>query len=360
MKQISILIKPASGRCNLNCKYCFYKDEINLRNDTNLGLMSLNTYELILKAFLNIPGLDTLNIAFQGGEPCLAGLDFYKQAVLIPSKINNYVKINYSIQTNGTLIDDNWASFFKEYHFLVGISLDGIKETHDLYRPDLKNKETFNIVLANINILKRHQVDFNILTVITKEIAKRINDIYSFYKKNNFNYVQFIPCLNTYTENSFLLAHDYELFLNKLFNLYYNDIKKGHISYNRYFENLIGILLGHNPESCSMLGRCSLQYVFEANGDVYPCDFYALDDYLLGNINRSSLDDINTRAKEINFIQRSYLINQKCAQCKYFKLCRCGCLRERTANYKNRFCSAYYSFFDKNIDKLIELKNLIK
>lgn len=361
MKNISILIKPASGNCNINCKYCFYKDEMTNRNQASYGMMSIETYENILKNFFNLHDIKNINIAFQGGEPMLRGISFFQEIINIEKKINPGIKVSYSIQTNGTLLSDEWCKFYKESNFLVGISLDGIKKTHDINRLTTTNEGTFSLVVKNIKKLKEYEINYNILTVITKDIVYNIDEIYNFYKENDFKYVQFIPCLNSLSDSkSYLYPHDFEIFLNKLFNLYYNDIIKGNYLYNRYFENLLCILLGENPEDCSLKGNCSLQYVIEANGNVYPCDFYAIDKYYLGNINKDNIKDLNLNLIKSKFIDDSYLLNQSCSKCEYINLCRCGCRRMRNKNYKNMYCSSYFNFFKKNYNKLIKLKNLIK
>ena len=363
MKNISILIKPASGLCNLNCKYCFYKDEIANRNNTNYGMISQETTENILNKFLLIEDLSTLTIAFQGGEPTLIGLDYYKNFIKLVNKKNiNKVNILYTIQTNGTILNDEFLSFLKENNFLVGISLDGIKQTHDINRLDNNNNQTFEKVFNTIKKLKEYEIDFNILTVVTKSVAKNINQIYKFYKDNNFIYTQYIPVLNKINnkiEAYSITPHDYFIFLDTLFHLYYNDIKKGKYIYNRYFENIVRLLLNMNPEDCSLMGHCSIQFVIEANGNVYPCDFYCLDKYLLGNINQNDFNEILKNENSINFIKDSLNIYSKCKTCKYFKICRGGCKRNKDALSRNYYCSSYTNFFEKNIDKLLELAKIL-
>lgn len=369
MSAISLLIKPASGLCNLQCKYCFYNDEMAKRVIPSFGKMTTTTSNNIIKKFLSIPNLTNITIAFQGGEPTIVGLDYFKNFINQVNLLNkNNVRVNYSLQTNGTLLDEKWCLFLKENNFLVGISLDGTAKIHNLNRLDFSNEGTFDIVYAKINLLKKYAIPFNILTVITKETTKNIKEIYSFYKKENYTYQQYIPCLDGINERkgkeSFsLLPHDYEIFLKKLFDLYYNDIKKGKYVYNRYFENLFLLLLGHKPENCSMGGFCSIQYVIEGNGNTYPCDFYAIDKYLLGNINTDSIDVIDEARKNCKFIESSYYIDSKCKKCKYLFLCKTGCRRDKENNgllSRNFFCSAYYNFLEEKLPKLVELVNLIK
>ena len=362
MYALSVLIKPASGICNLNCKYCFYRDEMKNRKISSFGIMNNDTMYNLISKTIRLKGLKTITYAFQGGEPLCAGINYFKSFVDTLNSLNeNKVQVIYSIQTNGTLLTDELAKFFKENNFLVGISLDGIKSTHDKYRVIDENSPTFDLVMSKIELLKKYDVPFNILTVISKDITTNIDNIYKFYKNNNFIYQQFIPLINPINDNKIynysLTNHNYELFLNKLFKLYYNDIKNSKFVYNRFFENLISILFNQSPENCAMCGHCSIQYVIESNGNVYPCDFYSMDEYIIGNININSIDEIDKKRIEINFLNNQ--INTKCLKCKYYKLCRNGCKRDRINN-KNTYCSAYYNFFEHNIDKLIELKTLIE
>lgn len=368
MRSVSLLIKPASGLCNLNCKYCFYHDEMTKRENSNYGIMTNQTFKNLIETFINLPNIKLISLAFQGGEPTVAGLSFFKDAINTVNTLNkNNVKIAYSIQTNATLLNDDWAKFLHDNKFLVGVSLDGDKSCHDLYRIDNNGNGTHSTVYKKIELLKKYNVEFNILTVITKKTSKNIEAIYRYYKENGFTFQQYIPCLDPLNEKKgnkdySLLPHDYELFLNKLFNLYYNDIKSGEYVYNRFFENLIAILLGGNPEICSMNGCCSIQYVCEANGNIYPCDFYSIDEYLLGNINQNSIAEIDDKRKELRFIEDSMNIPDKCRACKYLNLCRTGCRRDKEISgniNKNFYCSSLFNFFNKNLDKLIELAKLV-
>lgn len=366
MKNISVLIKPASGLCNLLCKYCFYHDEMSKRDVSSFGLMKPNTVKNIINKFLEIEDLSSISFAFQGGEPLLAGIDFYEDFIRqVNEKNKENIRVNYSIQTNGTLLNEDWVKFFKDNQFLVGLSIDGIKEIHDKYRVDEKGNNTFDLVKSKIELLNKYNVDFNILTVVTKDVAKNIDKIYNFYKNEGIIYQQYIPCLDNMNQkrgkNDYsLLPHDYEIFLNKLFDLYYKDMMSGHYVYNRYFENILLILNGQQPENCAMYGLCSIQYLIEGNGNVYPCDFYAIDRYLIGNINANTIDEINKSRVISGFIDESRIIPEKCPKCKYYKLCRAGCRRDRDEGGilgKNFFCSSYYNFLDKNLDRLKEILN---
>ena len=200
MPAISIMMKPASGLCNMNCDYCFYTDETSKRQLASYGIMSLSTLEEILKKTLTFAE-GSCSVLFQGGEPTLAGLDFFKSVIELEKKWNvNQVFIQNSIQTNGILINDEWADFFHTNNFLVGLSLDGTNEVHDICRKTSGGRGTFDRILRTVSLFEKHKVEFNILTVVTKHTISHTKEIYSFYKEKGFEWQQYIPCLNPLDE----------------------------------------------------------------------------------------------------------------------------------------------------------------
>ena len=289
MQEIHLMLKPASGLCNMRCKYCFYADETKKRAIANYGLMSFDTLHSVLEKVLS-EATRSCTIAFQGGEPTLAGLPFFRQAISICKGKNvNHCSISFAIQTNGLLIDDEWCEFFAENHFLVGISLDGPKELHDANRPDTVGKGTYSRVMHALQLLKSHGVDTNILTVVTADTAKNYRKAYNFFVRSGLDYQQYIPCLDPLDEPRgqqpwSLTPERFEQYLKASFDCWYQDAMRGRKRYHRYFDNLLLMLNGQPPEACGMLGICGMQYIVEADGSVYPCDFYMLDQYKLGNL----------------------------------------------------------------------------
>lgn len=172
-RNISLMIKPSSSKCNLKCKYCFYHSIADARDVRDYGFMSKENMEEIVRKVDDYCKGGQCNMGFQGGESLLVGLDFYKDLVEYSKNTKYKTKINFNIQTNGTLIDDEFAEFFKENNFLVGISLDGTKDIHNLNRVDYLNRDTFNSVMKGINILKKYDVDFNVLVVVTSALCKK-------------------------------------------------------------------------------------------------------------------------------------------------------------------------------------------
>ncbi|SDL04754.1 anaerobic sulfatase maturase [Natronincola ferrireducens] len=370
MPPLSIMIKPASGLCNMHCKYCFYKDVTKNRQQESYGIMKLETLEHTIRKALNYAE-GMCSIVFQGGEPTLAGLEFFKHVIKYEEKYNyKKLPISNSIQTNGYELNEEWAEFFRENDFLVGLSIDGTKTTHDAYRMDMQGKGTHNRIMEKVALLNKYKVEFNVLTVVNAETAKNIDDIYDFYKKNNLRYLQFIPCLDPLEtpqggEEFSLTPQQYGEFLKTLFDLWYQDMKKGNYIYIRYFENLVAMLMGYPPESCDMAGTCSIQYVVEGDGGVYPCDFYVLDKYKLGDINTESYQQLNKQRLTNGFITSSLAHHDKCKNCQYFYLCRGGCKRNKEQLQdgsfgENVFCGAFQDFFHHAMLRLQEIATMAK
>ena len=369
MPALSLLIKPASGNCNMRCRYCFYADELDNREIRSYGKMSVDTMHTIVDKAMEYGDYEC-TIAFQGGEPTLAGLDFYRDLVAYVTAHENpkKLKIHYALQTNGYLINEEWAAFLGENHFLVGVSLDGLKEIHDRYRLDAAGKGTYQRVISAIRLLEKHQVEYNILTVVTAATARNGQKIYNYFKKNHFGYQQYIECLDPIGEEPG--QHEYSLtpekygeFLKSMFDAWYLDMRSGTYVYNRYFENLMMIMAGQQPESCNMRGVCGKQWVFEADGSVYPCDFYALDQWRLGNIQENSFEEMDEKRDGLGFIQWSMRQQEGCQKCRWFGLCRNGCRRNRepvTAEHTNRnyFCKSYQMFFEYAYPRLEEIYQL--
>lgn len=365
MKTLTLLIKPASGNCNLRCEYCFYADIADIRKVTNYGIMSIGTLERLVSAIFS-EVTDVCSIGFQGGEPTLAGLGFFHALIQFEKKYNqNNIKVLYSIQTNGLLLDDEWADFFFKNKFLVGLSIDARQSVHDRLRVDAYGKGTHNLCLKAARLLEKHKVEFNILSVVSKWLAACPDEAWLFYKQHNFRHLQFIPCLdslnatnniNTYSPK----AKIYGKFLCRIFDLWYEDwVQEEYISV-RSFDNYLHMLVGLPPENCAMSGVCQPYALVEADGGVYPCDFYALDEYLLGNIYRNSFEEMLSSNVTQAFVSLSSQINPLCARCDYFPLCRGGCRRDREPIVDgvlspNRYCAAYKMFFSHAMSRLSHL-----
>ena len=362
MKNLNLLIKPASSSCNLRCRYCFYYDVADNREVKNYGIMNDDTLEnMVKKVFDDVEY--SANFAFQGGEPTMAGIEFFEKFHKLVEKYNTKkIIVNFSLQTNGTLLNKKWLELFKKHNYLIGLSLDGNKEMHDTFRIDAKGEGTFSRVLKAAKMMRKAEVEFNILCVVNKLIAQNGKLVYNFFRNNGFRYYQFIPCLDSLScseeKDYTLTAEDYGKFLDETFNLWYEDIMSDKRISVRHFDNYTKIILGEEPEACDMVGHCNMNAVLESDGSMYPCDFYVLDEFKVGNINESSFEELFKSEAEMRFLRTSLAVDEKCKVCRYFKICRGGCRRhkELTAegNYENRFCESYKYFFEKNIDKMIK------
>lgn len=367
---LHLLIKPVSGSCNMVCVYCFYCDEMQKRSTPSFGKMNMQTAETLIQKALDGTH-SACTFAFQGGEPTLWGLEAYRAFTALVRKHNRQnIPVQFALQTNGFIIDNEWADFFAKEHFLIGLSMDGNKRVHDSLRRSRDGSGTFNNILRASQLFNNHKVEYNILTVVSARVARDIKDIYEFYLRNNFIYQQYIPCLDPIGEERgkrewSLTPELYGKFLKTLFDLWYRSFKRGNGVSVRYFDNLLLILLGRLPESCGMLGHCTFQHVIEADGSVYPCDFYVLDDYRLGNINTDGFADIAAARKKIGFIEKSFYVHEDCKSCTWYSLCRGGCRRDRddftdAPPGKNYFCGAYKDFFAYAYERLLEVANAIK
>lgn len=369
MPAISLLIKPASGSCNLNCAYCFYANVTDQREIKNYGMMSEATMDqLILRAFEY--GEHQITFAFQGGEPTLIGLDYFKAFVKSVHKHSkNNVRVNYALQTNGIKIDDDFAAFFAENKFLLGVSLDGPKDIHDMNRKDHSGKGSYKEVKNALKILEKHKVDFNILSVVNKAVAKHPQKVYQYFKKEGYDYLQFIPCLDElgkpHGSNPYaLLPKDYGTFLCKLFDLWYKDFMEGRRISIRTFDNILHIVLGYPAESCDMQGVCSANLVIEADGSAYPCDFYVLDDWRLGEVADIGLQEMIHGDIATKFIETSKVRHEECASCQYLPVCRGGCRRHKSLDSTgplelNYFCESYKEFYGHTLDRFKEVATIL-
>ncbi len=362
MPPISLLIKPASASCNMKCEYCFYSDVTSSRKIANYGIMELSTLETIIKKTFAYAE-HIASFGFQGGEPTIAGLDFFKEVVSLQKKYNvKRVKVQNAIQTNGLNINEEWAKFLHDNNFLVGLSLDGTKQIHDKYRLDNHGEGTFDRVMKAAKIMDQYKVEYNILSTVNIDVAENIDRIYYFFKKQGFNYLQFIPCLDELKKENGLNGYSltpqaYGEFLKQLFKLWYVDINSNKPMSIRYFDNLAMMLYGYAPESCGMAGSCSCYYMIEADGSVYPCDFYVTDEWRIGNILTDEFEEMSNSENAKRFVEISKQVAPECKECEHYHICRGGCRRNREPismeiNNSNYLCPAFKEFFSYAKDDL--------
>ena len=368
MKSLQLLIKPASSLCDLKCKYCFYHD-LATHQALSPKIMSVETLELTIKRaseyFTNAPKDEPsyLSILFQGGEPTLAGLDYFKQAIAFQKQYFAHlpqVQISNAIQTNGCKLDDELVSFLVTNDFFFGISLDGPKALHDAMRIHRNGSGSYDEVRSGITKLQKFGAQFNVLCVLTDLNALNIKSVYEHFKELGFYNHQYIACLEPFErlgqqakeQPLFLSEQAYSQFLINIFDLWYQDLmERGTYISIRHIENYLALLLKMSINSCNMTGVCQIQNVVESSGKIYPCDFYAHDDYELGNLTDHDFEYLQTNSKARTFIEQSHQLPNDCQHCPYLSLCRNGCYRERL-NGKNIHCAAFKAFFAARLDKL--------
>lgn len=341
------MLKPASSLCNLRCKYCFYHSLAETRESFSYGLMSDETAENVIIKALKFADGGSIYFAFQGGEPLMRGREFFRHFAEFATANNKKgSRLFFSMQTNGTLVDDDWCALFKEYGFLVGLSLDG-NQKFNRNRVDDKGDYAFGRITRAADLMTKYGVDFNILTVLTADIAKNIEEVYRFFKASGYKFLQFIPCLRPFGSSEegdlYMTPEVYGDFLIRLFNLYVKDYVDGNYISVRQLDNYVRLFLGERPEQCGMSGHCSFQFVVEGNGDVFPCDFYCTDEYRTGNILTDDFAVISATDTAKRFLEEGLATPSRCKRCPYYKLCRGGgCKRNRA---DRDYCAAYQKFF---------------
>lgn len=336
MPSVSVMFKPSSAVCNLACEYCFYHSLAKERENFSHGFMQISTFETAIKKIFDYANGDPIYLTFQGGEPLLSGIDFFKKAFAY-IKENNIKKsqVTLCVQTNGVLINDDFAKLFLDNNVLLGISLDG-GESQNAYRKDKDGRASYNKVLDALKTLSYHHVDFNILSVITNLNADKTGQIIDFFASRGYRYLQFIPCLKPFREreNAYLNAESYQIFLTQSLLKYREYLDNGNYVSIRHLDNMVRLVCSNRAEQCGMNGKCSPQMVVEGDGSVYPCDFYCLDEYLLGNLKVDSIEKIIDCMHEF---QTNKMANE-CTTCTAFALCRGGCKRERSIERCKALC----------------------
>lgn len=362
METVNLLIKPASGLCNLRCRYCFYEDVSSLREQKSYGIMTEETTEALVKRIFEQPR-NRISIGFQGGEPTIAGLDFFQRFTALADRYNTrHVPISWSIQTNGTLLNEEWARFFAQHRFLVGLSLDGPAAEHNALRVDPDGKGTFQRVMHAAAMLQSYGVEFNILCVVTGYTARHGRKLYQFFRSRGFDFLQFIPCLDPLEAERgslkfSLTPEKYAIFLCDVFDCWFRDWLQGNYASVRLFDDYVHLLCGQPAGTCASSGACGQYFVVEADGGVYPCDFFVLDEWRMGSIRESSFEELAASEPALRFLKESHERNPDCADCPYQFICRGGCRRDRQeqADRANYYCPAFRRFFDYALPRLKQI-----
>jgi uncharacterized protein len=356
MNEFQLLIKPTSFDCNLDCDYCFYK-RVNSIYDEKNPRMSTQVLEKLIQIYLGYRFENSV-FCWQGGEPTLMGLEFFEKVIELQKKYGKGGQaVGNILQTNGILLNDEWANFLKRYNFFVGISLDGPKSIHNIYRKTKNDRGTWDQVMRVIEVLKNYEIEFNILCVVSKANVNMAKELYNFYKENNLKFLQFIPALEC-TKNKKMApfspkAEEYGNFLCEIFDLWKK--KDSESVYIRMFNQVLSMYLGATETSCPFDKTCYSYFVVEWNGDIYPCDFFVKPKMKLGNLmNEKDFKPFFEKKNEI-FSKYKKELSKDCYICHWKNICYGGCLKDRffcenPDKNKSYYCNSYKKFFTHSYD----------
>lgn len=325
-------------------------------------MMTLETsHRLIDRVMEKFPDGADITFCFQGGEPTCRGLDFFRDFAAYADQVRkkNH-QIHYALQTNGTLLNEEWADFLKERDVLTGVSIDGPPEVHDSVRIYASGEGTYEKVMQSVELLRKKGVEFNILSVLTNKMARVPQKYWNWVLKNHFRYVQVIPCLPGLggTGSYALTPQEFFHFYDQLFPLWKKEFERGNYISVTLFDNLIPMFAGMAPTQCGYLGFCTNQFVVEADGSVYPCDFYALDSYLLGNIRDNTLDEIAASKALEQFLREPHRSCRQCADCPFMQICGRQCRRVNVCYFNKNFCG-YRAFLEKYGKQMWQISRLL-
>lgn len=364
MKRINafhIMTKPRGAICNLDCKYCYFLSKERLYPNSDFR-MSETLLEEYTRQYIEAQQVSEVTFAWQGGEPTLIGLDFYKQAIHYQQKHNKAgMRIFNALQTNAVTLDDDWCEFFAQHDFLIGVSVDGPKHLHDAYRVDKGGTPTFDKVMHGIHLLKKHNVEFNILTTVHAVNADHPLEIYRFFRDEvKVHFMQFIPIIERdndtgYQEgdavtNRSVTAKQYGDFLIAIFDEWVrHDVGR---TYVQIFDVALAAWTGNNPGLCIFEETCGKALALEHNGDVYSCDHYVEPDYKVGNLIDVPISDIVVSDQQVQFgLAKRDTLPQYCHECEVRFVCNGGCPKNRfiqTPDGEDRLnylCDGYKAFF---------------
>ena len=359
-RAFNLLIKPIGSACNLRCRYCYYLDKSQLYGGKE-SLMNDELLEQVVRQYIEANDNDEISFCWHGGEPLLAGIDFYKKAIGFQHKYANEKTICNSLQTNGTLITDEWAKFFKDNNFLIGVSIDGPREIHDAFRKDAGDNSSWLATVRGIEKLYKSNVEYNTLGTVNYYSENKGLEVYQFLKKCGSNYMQFLPVLehiNRQTkriasptdENSELAPWSvnpmkFGQFMCDIFDYWVkNDVGQ---TYVQLFDATLAKYVGSNPGICIFDETCGNNLVVEHNGDVYVCDHFVYQNFMLGNLKQNTIREIadSTHCLEFGLGKRN-AVSQECIQCRYLFACCGECPKHRFEGGKNALCEGYKLFYD--------------
>lgn len=368
-RPVYIMTKPAGALCNLACKYCYYLEKSKLYTNNPRHVMSDELLERFTRDYIAMQTSPNVLFTWHGGETLMRPISFYKKALELQKKYAGGRNIDNSIQTNGTLITEEWARFFKENHFLVGVSIDGPQEFHDEYRKTRTGKPSFLQVMKGIQWLNRYGVEWNAMAVVNDFNGDYPLDFYHFFKEIGCHYIQFTPVVERYYRHpdGRMLASpidgavaeltDFSVspeqwgkFLCTLFDEWVrNDVGEYFV---QIFDSTLAGWMGVPPSLCSMGETCGHAGVMEFNGDVYACDHYVFPEFKLGNIYQDTLTNMMYSERQMRFgNNKRDLLTRQCRECDFLFACHGECPRNRFSQSRdgedgqNYLCAGYYEYF---------------
>lgn len=365
-----VMAKPTGSVCNIDCTYCFYLEKEALYPERNTRWqMSDETLERYICQHIDAQSGDNVTFAWQGGEPTMMGLAFFRRVIALCDKYANGKKITHALQTNGILLDDAWARFFAEHHFLIGLSIDGPAPLHNQYRVNRAGKGTHDRVMAAMAQLKAHHVEFNTLTVVGKHNVEHALEVYEFLVAAGSRYIQFIPLVERLSndassalqlvlpgESAARLAPwtvpswQFGDFLCQIFDLWVRrDVERVSV---QMFDVAMAAWTGQPPVLCVHSATCGHAFALESNGDLYNCDHFVYPEHKLGNIHQQTIHELNHSEQAIAFGQaKEARLTTDCRRCEFRPVCHGGCPKHRFAvspgGYPghNYLCAGYKHFF---------------
>ena len=368
-KPLYVMLKPAGAHCNLACKYCYYLEKNKLYPTAQRHLMSDEMLEQFTREYIEAQTMNQVLFTWHGGEPLLRSIDFYRKALSLQQKYAGGRRIDNVIQTNGTLLTDEWCEFFAQNHWLVGISIDGPQPDHDHYRLTAAGKPSWKKVMQGIKLLKKHGVEWNAMAVVNAYNANHPLEFYRFFKENGCQFLQFTPIVERLTrhEDGRTLAsladkneiplseasvapEQWGYFLCAIFDEWVRkDVGKIFVE---IFDCTLANWMGVSPGICAYSKECGHAGVMEHNGDVYSCDHFVFPEYKLGNIRDHSLIDMlyGEQQQEFSRLKHSSLPRQ-CKECDMEFACHGECPKNRFMKDKygdsglNYLCPGYYHYY---------------
>jgi uncharacterized protein len=377
--RIHVLTKPTGAICNLDCSYCFFLDKEELYPNSNFR-MSDEILETYIRQLIESHKTPEVTVAWQGGEPTLMGLDFFKKAIAYQEKYRRPgMTFENTLQTNGTLLNDEWCEFFKANNYLIGLSLDGPRELHDANRVDKVGRPTFDRVMKGLRLLQKHGVEYNILTTVNRVNSQYPLEVYRFLRDEvKTSWIQFIPVVERINEDgktlyqkgtqvseNSVLPEQFGTFLTTIFDEWVRrDVGKIFV---QTFEAAVRSWLGLPTGMCFFSSTCGSGVALEHNGDLYSCDHFVEPDYLLGNIQETSMAELVGSSRQFQFGQdKLTTLPRYCQQCEVRFACHGECPKHRFTDTPdgepglNYLCAGYKTFFTHIDNPLKMMVNLLR